>query len=85
MYLLKYKRYLYKFHFFRRCNNFQNDIVDSEIYSYLLKQIAPLEKGVTMEALMVCNFILICYIYFYFFNAPLSKARVDCMSKLTIQ
>lgn len=36
----------------RRCNNFQNDIVDSEIYSYLLKQIAPLEKGVTMEALM---------------------------------
>uniref|UniRef100_A0A0A9Z8G6 Plastin-3 n=1 Tax=Lygus hesperus TaxID=30085 RepID=A0A0A9Z8G6_LYGHE len=36
----------------RRCNNFQNDIVDSEIYSYLLKQIGPQEKNITMEALM---------------------------------
>ncbi|XP_049848055.1 plastin-2 isoform X2 [Schistocerca gregaria] len=36
----------------RRCGNFQGDIVDSEIYTYLLKQIAPPESGVTMEALM---------------------------------
>nr|API61862.1 Plastin-2 [Locusta migratoria] len=36
----------------RRCGNFQGDIVDSEIYTYLLKQIAPAESGVTMEALM---------------------------------
>lgn len=35
----------------RRCNNFQNDIKDSEIYSYLLKQIASNDSGVTMEAL----------------------------------
>lgn len=41
------------FHFRRRCNNFQNDITDSEVYSYLLKQIAPQDKNVTMEALMV--------------------------------
>jgi len=36
----------------RRCNNFHEDITDSEIYSNLIKQIAPAEKGVTMEALM---------------------------------
>lgn len=35
----------------RRCNNFQSDIMDSEIYSYLLKQIAPQEAGVSMEAI----------------------------------
>ncbi|KAG5673574.1 hypothetical protein PVAND_003611 [Polypedilum vanderplanki] len=35
----------------RRCNNFTTDISDSEIYSYLLKQIAPAEAGVTMEAI----------------------------------
>lgn len=35
----------------RRCNNLQSDISDSEIYSYLLKQIAPQEAGVTMEAI----------------------------------
>lgn len=35
----------------RRCTNFQGDIVDSEIYTYLLKQIAPPEAGVTLEAL----------------------------------
>ena len=37
----------------RRCNNFQSDITDSEIYSHLLRQIAPQDAGVTMEALMV--------------------------------
>ncbi|KAK6644316.1 hypothetical protein RUM43_000583 [Polyplax serrata] len=36
----------------RRCNNFQSDITDSEIYSHLLRQIAPQDAGVTMEALM---------------------------------
>lgn len=35
----------------RRCTNFQSDIADSEIYSYLLKQIAPADAGVTLEAL----------------------------------
>ncbi|KAJ2941033.1 hypothetical protein O0L34_g13165 [Tuta absoluta] len=35
----------------RRCNNFQQDVSDSEIYSYLLKQIAPADAGVTLEAL----------------------------------
>lgn len=37
----------------RRCTNFQSDIQDSEIYSYLLKQIAPADSGVTLEALRV--------------------------------
>ncbi|XP_049881769.1 plastin-3 isoform X2 [Pectinophora gossypiella] len=36
----------------RRCTNFQADVSDSEIYSYLLKQIAPADAGVTTEALM---------------------------------
>nr|XP_018901459.1 PREDICTED: plastin-2 [Bemisia tabaci] len=36
----------------RRCHNFQNDISDSEIYSHLLKQIAPDDSEVTLEALM---------------------------------
>lgn len=36
----------------RRCNNFQADITDSEIYSHLMRQIAPQDSGVTMEALM---------------------------------
>lgn len=39
--------------FLRRCTNFMSDIKDSEIYSYLLKQIAPNDAGVTMEALTV--------------------------------
>ncbi|XP_026472363.1 plastin-1-like [Ctenocephalides felis] len=36
----------------RRCNNFQVDISDSEVYTILLKQIAPPEAQVTNEALM---------------------------------
>ena len=36
----------------RRINNFTNDISDSEAYTHLLYQIAPLELGVTKEALM---------------------------------
>ncbi|CAG5037762.1 unnamed protein product [Parnassius apollo] len=35
----------------RRCTNFQQDVADSEIYSYLLKQIAPADSGVTLDAL----------------------------------
>ncbi|XP_041984190.1 plastin-2 [Aricia agestis] len=35
----------------RRCTNFQADVADSEIYSYLLKQIAPDDAGVTLDAL----------------------------------
>uniref|UniRef100_A0A6M2DIY3 Putative ca2+-binding actin-bundling protein n=1 Tax=Xenopsylla cheopis TaxID=163159 RepID=A0A6M2DIY3_XENCH len=36
----------------RRCHNFQGDIADSEIYTHLLKQIAPPEAQVTTEALL---------------------------------
>lgn len=39
----------------RRCNNFQSDITDSEIYTHLIKQIAPNTAGVTLEALMEPN------------------------------
>lgn len=39
----------------RRCTNFQSDIVDSEIYSHLLKQIAPAGTGVSMEAMRESN------------------------------
>lgn len=42
----------------RRCTNFQGDISDSEVYSYLLKQIAPQDAGVGLDALRVS--------YFYF-------------------
>ncbi|GIY35182.1 plastin-2 [Caerostris darwini] len=35
----------------RRISNFTSDIKDSEIYTYLLKQIAPIDSGVTLEAL----------------------------------
>ena len=35
----------------RRCTNFQSDIVDSEVYSHLLKQIAPQDADVSLEAL----------------------------------
>lgn len=38
---------------YRQCHNFQNDIIDSEIYTYLMKQIAPLDSDVDMCALMV--------------------------------
>ncbi|KAG5872861.1 hypothetical protein JTB14_002914 [Gonioctena quinquepunctata] len=35
----------------RRVNNFQSDIVDSEVYTHLIKQIAPLDADVDTEAL----------------------------------
>ena len=37
----------------RRVTNFQGDITDSEVYTHLLKQIAPTECNVTTEALFV--------------------------------
>ncbi|CAG0883064.1 unnamed protein product [Darwinula stevensoni] len=37
----------------RRLHNFTSDVKDSEIYSHLLKQIAPNDAGVTLEALRV--------------------------------
>ena len=46
----------------RRCTNFMGDIKDSEIYSHLLKQIAPNDAGVTLEALSVSW----CYYYYYY-------------------
>lgn len=42
----------------RRVTNFQSDIVDSEVYSYLMKQIAPQDANVHTEALQVCCKIL---------------------------
>lgn len=42
----------------RRCTNFQQDVADSEIYSYLLKQIAPQDANVTLDALRVSLYIL---------------------------
>lgn len=37
----------------RRIGNFTEDIKDSEAYTYLLKQIAPMEKGVTLDPLRI--------------------------------
>lgn len=37
----------------RRVTNFQSDIVDSEVYTHLMKQIAPQEADVHTEALQV--------------------------------
>lgn len=45
--------YLIYFINYRQCHNFQNDITDSEIYTYLMKQIAPMDSDVDMSALMV--------------------------------
>lgn len=40
----------------RRMTNFNTDVRDSEIYSYLIKQIAPPMAGVTTEALHVTHY-----------------------------
>lgn len=37
----------------RRLHNFTTDIQDSEIYTYLLKQIAPAERSVTLDPLNI--------------------------------
>ncbi|XP_077290091.1 plastin-2 fimbrin isoform X2 [Arctopsyche grandis] len=39
----------------RRCTNFQSDIQDSEVYSHLLRQIAPQDAGVNLDALRESN------------------------------
>lgn len=41
----------------RRCTNFQSDIQDSEVYSHLLRQIAPQEADVNLDALRVCFYL----------------------------
>ncbi|MCL4144989.1 UNVERIFIED_CONTAM: hypothetical protein GTU68_061355 [Idotea baltica] len=41
----------------RKCTNFTQDVKDSEIYTHLLKQIAPNDAGVTMEALHEKDYI----------------------------
>lgn len=47
----------------RKLTNFTNDIVDSEIYVNLLKQIAPAEKGVSLEPLKIKVSVFILYFY----------------------
>ncbi|ULT97762.1 hypothetical protein L3Y34_005533 [Caenorhabditis briggsae] len=54
----------------RRLHNFQSDIVDSEIYTYLLNQIAPHGSGVTMAPLNVQG------------NVPRAGAMLDEAEKL---
>lgn len=61
----------------RRCTNFQSDIVDSEIYSHLLKQIAPNESDVTLEALRVSHTLLPFCIYFCLIQNSFEGARYD--------
>ncbi|KAI7693979.1 hypothetical protein SSS_05477 [Sarcoptes scabiei] len=41
----------------RQIHNFTNDIKDSEVYSYLLNQIAPKDRNVTLEALREPNLL----------------------------
>lgn len=52
---------MFNYILYRKCTNFTSDIKDSEIYTYLLKQIAPIDSGVTMEALHVSIY----YYYYY--------------------
>lgn len=64
----------------RRCANFNSDITDSEVYTYLLKQIAPLDAGVTMEALRVTAMTNYCYsILFYGCIFLLLPPRIYCI------
>lgn len=37
----------------RRLNNFTTDVRDSEIYTHLLKQIAPHDKNITLDPLNI--------------------------------
>ena len=54
----------------RRCANFNSDITDSEVYTYLLKQIAPLDAGVTMEALRVTA-------YYYYLKTQQQQQQLN--------
>lgn len=57
----------------RRCANFNSDITDSEVYTYLLKQIAPLDAGVTMEALRVTA-------YYYLKTQQQQQQKIECFT-----
>ncbi|PIC12058.1 hypothetical protein B9Z55_028679 [Caenorhabditis nigoni] len=57
----------------RRLHNFTSDIVDSEIYTYLLNQIAPHGSGVTLAPLNVQG------------NVPRAGAMLDEAEKLECQ
>lgn len=54
----------------RRLGNFTTDVVDSEIYTYLLNQIAPKDRGVTLYPLSVKG------------NVPRAAAMLDEAEKL---
>ncbi|CAD7090111.1 unnamed protein product [Hermetia illucens] len=63
----------------RRCTNFQSDIVDSEIYTHLLKQIAPNDANVNMDALRERDLIARAEIMLQ------QAAKLNCRSFLTPQ
>ncbi|XP_044741174.1 plastin-2 [Chrysoperla carnea] len=63
----------------RRCNNFQSDIADSEVYSYLLKQLASQDDNVTLEALQERDLISRAEIMLQ------QAAKLNCRSFVTPQ
>ncbi|KAI9589170.1 plastin-3 isoform X2 [Glossina fuscipes] len=63
----------------RRCTNFQSDIVDSEIYSHLLKQIAGNDVDVNMDALRESDLLTRAEIMLQ------QAAKLNCRSFLTPQ
>ncbi|XP_030381332.1 plastin-2 isoform X2 [Scaptodrosophila lebanonensis] len=63
----------------RRCTNFQSDIVDSEIYSHLLKQIAGNDANVNLDALRETDMTQRAEIMLQ------QAAKLNCRSFLTAQ
>ncbi|XP_059222759.1 plastin-3 isoform X2 [Stomoxys calcitrans] len=63
----------------RRCTNFQSDIVDSEIYSHLIKQIAGNDVDVNMDALHEKDLVSRAEIMLQ------QAAKLNCRSFLTPQ
>uniref|UniRef100_A0A1L8EHD8 Putative ca2+-binding actin-bundling protein n=1 Tax=Haematobia irritans TaxID=7368 RepID=A0A1L8EHD8_HAEIR len=63
----------------RRCTNFQSDIVDSEIYSHLLKQIAGNDVDVNLDALRETDLVSRAEIMLQ------QAAKLNCRSFLTPQ
>ncbi|XP_061396637.1 plastin-3 isoform X2 [Musca vetustissima] len=63
----------------RRCTNFQSDIVDSEIYSHLLKQIAGNDVDVNLDALHEKDLVSRAEIMLQ------QAAKLNCRSFLTPQ
>ncbi|XP_005186892.1 plastin-3-like isoform X2 [Musca domestica] len=63
----------------RRCTNFQSDIVDSEIYTHLLKQIAGNDVDVNMDALHEKDLVSRAEIMLQ------QAAKLNCRSFLTPQ